>query len=72
MLLFVISILLFPAGWDAPEVQLFCGSEAKSYNLGNCRIGWAYLLTIGGTVIAAVATSISWCTKKHKNDYEIP
>jgi len=26
-------------------------TEADSYNLGNCRIGWVYILTIGGTVI---------------------
>jgi len=72
VLLFVVSLILFPAGWDAPEVQLLCGTETDSYNLGNCRIGWAYILTIGGTVIAAVAASLSWCTKKHKDFYDLP
>ena len=45
-------------------------TEADSYNLS--RIGWAHIPTIGGTVIAAVAASISWCTKKHKDDYDLP
>ena len=66
VILFAISLLVFPAGFDEFEVREICSQSADSYKLGQCRIGWAYILTIGGTCIAAVAASISWCTKRHK------
>jgi len=41
-----IGILSYPAGWDNQEVRAICGPQAGDYQLGNCRIRWAFVLAV--------------------------
>ena len=71
MVLFIVSIVVFPSGIGSDSVQhpQLCGSNADSFKLGDCTVGWAYILTIVGTGIGVVAASLSWtaCYWKEKN-----
>ena len=67
VVLFFISIVVFPTGIKnlARHPQL-CGSNAGSFTLGHCSIGWAYILTMVGTGTGAVAAGLSWTPGKWK------
>lgn len=61
---------MFPVGWSAEQVRTLCDTS-DLYNPGFCRIGWAFYVIIGGTVIAIVAASISWTAgRKRQKDHE--
>lgn len=69
VLLYVSGILVFPVGWDRPQVKEVCGTSSSVYNIGNCTVGWAFILIIIGTVIGIIATCISWTpVLKRKKD----
>ena len=38
--------LIYPDGWDAPEVKRMCGLRTDKYTLGNCTVRWAFILAI--------------------------
>ncbi|KAA0714051.1 LHFPL tetraspan subfamily member 5 protein [Triplophysa tibetana] len=38
--------MIYPDGWDAPEVKRMCGERTDKYTLGNCTVRWAYILGI--------------------------
>ncbi|CAL8277481.1 unnamed protein product [Boreogadus saida] len=44
--LLVGGCLIYPDGWDAPEVKRMCGLMTDKYTLGNCTVRWAYILAI--------------------------
>lgn len=71
-LLFTVGILLFPAGMNQGEVKVFCGARAGRFKLGDCQLGWAFIIIIMGTGVALVATCMSWCTirwrEKHRDN----
>lgn len=62
MVLFFISIVVFPAGIDDDNVRhpQLCGPSAGSFTLGDCSVGWAYILVMVGTGVGAVAVGLSW------------
>lgn len=60
VLLYVIGVITFPAGWDAEGVRQLCGDGAAKYNPGDCQIGWAYILIIAGTAVGLAAASLSF------------
>lgn len=68
-ILFIISLILFPAGMSAPEVRnpALCGMSADRFSIGDCSVGWAYIVTIVGTFFALVATSMSWTTYRWRD-----
>ncbi len=43
-----VGLLVFPSGFDAPEVKLTCGPTADRFYFGNCTVRWAYVLAIIG------------------------
>ena len=43
-----------------------CGPTAGSFKLGDCEIGWAYIVIIAGTAIGIVAVLMSWTPAKWK------
>ncbi len=69
VLCYISGILVFPVGWDATDVQSICGTKAGIYDMGNCSIGWSYIVIIIGTGIAMTAMAMSWTTLlKRKSD----
>ncbi|KAJ8017153.1 hypothetical protein DPEC_G00014800 [Dallia pectoralis] len=44
--LMVLGCMIYPDGWDAPEVKRMCGEKTDKYTLGNCTVRWAYILAI--------------------------
>ncbi|KAL1020811.1 hypothetical protein UPYG_G00004960 [Umbra pygmaea] len=44
--LMVLGCMIYPDGWDAPEVKRMCGERTDKYTLGNCTVRWAYILAI--------------------------
>lgn len=38
--------MIYPDGWDSPEVKKMCGQRTDKYSLGNCTVRWAYILAI--------------------------
>ncbi len=59
-LLMILGCVVYPAGWDAPEVIRICGSKANMYSLGNCTIRWAYILCIIGIFDALVLSILAF------------
>ncbi|XP_038051073.1 LHFPL tetraspan subfamily member 6 protein-like isoform X2 [Patiria miniata] len=50
---------LYPNGWDHPQVKMACGERSGSYQLGECSISWAYLVTIGGCGLLILSALLS-------------
>uniref|UniRef100_A0A673N5V9 Tetraspan membrane protein of hair cell stereocilia homolog n=2 Tax=Sinocyclocheilus rhinocerous TaxID=307959 RepID=A0A673N5V9_9TELE len=44
--LMVMGCMIYPDGWDAPEVKQMCGERTNKYTPGNCTIRRAYILGI--------------------------
>ncbi|CAG07483.1 unnamed protein product, partial [Tetraodon nigroviridis] len=44
--LMVMGCMIYPDGWDSPEVKRMCGQRTDKYSLGNCTVRWAYILAI--------------------------
>ena len=65
--LFIISIILFPAGLGVPPIKSLCGVNADRFNIGDCSVGWAYIIVILGTFVALVATAMSWTTYRWRD-----
>nr|VZI03319.1 unnamed protein product [Spirometra erinaceieuropaei] len=58
-LLTAFTCVSYPFGWrDNLEVVQICGAYVDTFYLGKCRIGWAYLITIGGSILALLATAL--------------
>ena len=66
-ILFVISIIVFPAGMGVNPVQELCGPESGKFRLGDCSLGWAFILIIIGTLLALVAMVMSWTALKWRD-----
>uniref|UniRef100_A0A8C5MZ09 LHFPL tetraspan subfamily member 1 n=1 Tax=Leptobrachium leishanense TaxID=445787 RepID=A0A8C5MZ09_9ANUR len=43
---------LYPLGWNSPEIQQACGNGSSQFQLGTCKLGWAYYCTGGGAALA--------------------
>jgi len=48
----MVGCIVYPAGWDHPQVAQICGVDATSYNMAECQIRWAYILAIIGIFLA--------------------
>lgn len=55
-----LGCVVFPAGWDHPEVQRMCGTEADRYHIGLCGIRWAYILAIIGIFDAFILAILAF------------
>lgn len=38
-ILYILGMILYPAGWGAERVQRICGSEADAFYPANCSLG---------------------------------
>lgn len=58
---------MFPVGWNAEQVVVLCDSDV--YSIGNCELGWAFILIAAGTAVAIAGAAMSWTTAlKRKRD----
>lgn len=68
-----LGCVLYPAGWNHPEVKQICGAEAERFNMGRCGIRWAFILAIIGIfdafVLAILAFVLSSRQAKAKTEY---
>ncbi|CAH2224912.1 lipoma HMGIC fusion partner [Pelobates cultripes] len=61
---------LYPLGWDSEEVRQACGNLSQQFELGLCRIGWAYYCTGGGAAAALlICTWLSCFSGKKRKQY---
>lgn len=56
----LISVLVFPVGWDSNAVREVCGNDARSYGLGECGIRWAFILAMIGTIDCGVLAILAF------------
>ncbi|KAE9553742.1 hypothetical protein FO519_003052 [Halicephalobus sp. NKZ332] len=59
--LVAIGCVLYPLGWDNQEVLDACGSMSGRYILGECQIGWAYILMLAGSGLLITCGALSIC-----------
>ncbi|XP_067405817.1 LHFPL tetraspan subfamily member 1 protein [Emydura macquarii macquarii] len=52
---------LYPLGWNSPEIQQTCGNASNQFQLGTCRLGWAYYCMGGGAAAAMLICSWLSC-----------
>uniref|UniRef100_A0A670YIW0 LHFPL tetraspan subfamily member 5 n=1 Tax=Pseudonaja textilis TaxID=8673 RepID=A0A670YIW0_PSETE len=55
-----IGCLLYPDGWDSPEVKRMCGEKTDKYTLGVCTVRWAYILCIIGILDALILSFLAF------------
>lgn len=58
-LLYILGLVLYPAGWGSRRVQHICGEKAEPYVFGDCTLGWAFYLAIGSTIITFLCSVLS-------------
>ncbi|XP_043927588.1 LHFPL tetraspan subfamily member 6 protein [Protopterus annectens] len=52
---------LYPLGWDSEEVRQTCSNLSDQYELGTCKIGWAFYCTGGGAAVAMLLCTWMAC-----------
>lgn len=56
----LVSVLLFPLGWDSPQVREVCGADSGAYAPGQCSLRWAYILALIGTIDCGVLSVLAF------------
>ncbi|XP_078806106.1 LHFPL tetraspan subfamily member 5b [Oryzias latipes] len=69
--LMVIGCMIYPDGWDAPEVKRMCGQRTDKYSLGNCTVRWAYILAIISILDSVLLALLSF-TLGNRQDQLLP
>ncbi|CAH2314982.1 lipoma HMGIC fusion partner-like 1 [Pelobates cultripes] len=52
---------LYPLGWNSPEIQQACGNASSQFQLGTCKLGWAYYCTGGGAAVSMLICTWMSC-----------
>lgn len=63
--------MIYPDGWDAPEVKRMCGERTDKYTLGNCTVRWAYILGIISILDAGILSLLAF-TLGNRQDKLLP
>lgn len=58
-LMFLLGLLLYPAGWGSRRVHTICGPNSEPFMLGGCTLGWALYLAIGATLTTFLCSVLS-------------
>uniref|UniRef100_A0A914EF79 Uncharacterized protein n=1 Tax=Acrobeloides nanus TaxID=290746 RepID=A0A914EF79_9BILA len=53
--------VIYPLGWDNPEIRDACGTYSGRYLLGECQLGWAYISMLTGSALLLVCGGLSIC-----------
>lgn len=69
--LMVMGCMIYPDGWDSPEVKRMCGQRTDKYSLGNCTVRWAYILAIISILDALLLAFLSF-TLGNRQDKLLP
>nr|XP_057940128.1 LHFPL tetraspan subfamily member 5 protein-like [Doryrhamphus excisus] len=69
--LMVMGCMIYPDGWDAPEVKQMCGQRTDKYSLGDCTVRWAYILAIISILDALLLAFLSF-TLGNRQDKLLP
>uniref|UniRef100_A0A671LLI9 LHFPL tetraspan subfamily member 5b n=1 Tax=Sinocyclocheilus anshuiensis TaxID=1608454 RepID=A0A671LLI9_9TELE len=69
--LMVTGCMIYPDGWDAPEVKRMCGERTDKYTPGNCTVRWAYILGIISILDAALLALLAF-TLGNRQDKLLP
>ncbi|KAL4645841.1 hypothetical protein GN956_G9053 [Arapaima gigas] len=56
----VVGCMIYPDGWDSPEVKRMCGERTDKYTLGNCTVRWAYILAIISILDALILSFLAF------------
>ena len=67
VLLLISAVLLFPAGFGASKVKKICRTS-EIFNVGECQLGWAYIVNICGVFIAIISAFLSWTPGRWKKN----
>ncbi|XP_051914934.1 LHFPL tetraspan subfamily member 5b [Hippocampus zosterae] len=70
-ILMVMGCMIYPDGWDAPEVKRMCGQQTDKYSLGKCTVRWAYILAIISILDALLLAFLSF-TLGNRQDKLLP
>ncbi|XP_019716386.1 tetraspan membrane protein of hair cell stereocilia homolog [Hippocampus comes] len=70
-ILMVMGCMIYPDGWDAPEVKQMCGQRTDKYSLGKCTVRWAYILAIVSILDALLLAFLSF-TLGNRQDKLLP
>lgn len=62
----ITSLVVLPVGMDAAEIRQVCGPLSDVYAMGECQIGWSYLLSIISAIVACLLPVLS-----HYVDYPL-
>lgn len=59
----LVACVIYPIGFDDPDVRRVCGRESEAYFMDECQIRWAYILAIvlifDALILAALAFVIA-------------
>ncbi|KAG8198916.1 hypothetical protein JTE90_015126 [Oedothorax gibbosus] len=58
-IMFMLALVLYPAGWGSKRIQMVCSSKVAPYYIGDCNLGWTYFLAIIGTVVTFICSALS-------------
>ncbi|KAK4317016.1 hypothetical protein Pmani_011877 [Petrolisthes manimaculis] len=65
-----VGLLLYPLGLGSPFVRMQCGDAASLYASGTCELGYAYMLALVATALAAYCPVLArLITYKDYTDY---
>ncbi|KAJ1138986.1 hypothetical protein NDU88_005365 [Pleurodeles waltl] len=56
----MIGCMIYPDGWDSPEVKRMCGDKTDKYTLGACTVRWAYILAIVAILDALILSFLAF------------
>ena len=57
--LLAISCGIYPSGWGSNAVKQACGKDADFYEIGHCRLGWAFFIFVIGISLAFICSGLS-------------
>ncbi|XP_034950271.1 LHFPL tetraspan subfamily member 2 protein [Chelonus insularis] len=58
-IIYLLGMVLYPAGWGAERVRRICGLEASAFYLGDCTLGWAFYSAVIGIVLTFLCAVLS-------------
>ncbi|XP_066587747.1 LHFPL tetraspan subfamily member 2 protein [Prorops nasuta] len=63
-ILYLLGMILYPAGWGAERVQRICGPDADAFYLADCTLGWAFYSALIGVAFTFCCAILSGQAEK--------
>ncbi|XP_031784918.1 LHFPL tetraspan subfamily member 2 protein isoform X2 [Nasonia vitripennis] len=58
-IIYLLGMILYPAGWGAERVQRICGMDAYAFYPASCTLGWAFYCAVFGVMLTFVCAVFS-------------